>query len=55
MTSALYKEHVPKIMRRKKAPEKSQALAELAKEVFGDKKFDAVKTGVEIVATKWVI
>jgi len=51
----LYKEHVPKVMQRKKPREKSQTLAELAKEVFGDKKFDAVKTGVGIVATKWVI
>jgi len=52
---ALYKEHVPRIMQRKKPREKSRALAELANEIFGDKKFDAVKTGVGIVATKWVI
>ena len=42
-------------MQKKKPREKTQALAELAKEVFGDKKFDSVKTGVGIVATKWVI
>lgn len=52
---ALYKEYVPRIMQRKKPREKSRALAELANEIFGDKKFDAVKTGVGIVATKWVI
>jgi uncharacterized protein len=52
---SLYKQHVPKIMQRKKPREKSQALAGLAKEVFGDKKFDSVKTGVGIVTTKWVI
>jgi uncharacterized protein len=33
---ALYKKHVPKIMQRKKPREKSQALAGLALEVFGD-------------------
>lgn len=52
---ALYKKHVPMIMERKRAAEKSAALAELAREVFKDAKFDAVKTGVGIVATKWVI
>lgn len=52
---ALYKEHVPRIMQKKKPRDKSQALAELAKDVFGDKKFDAVKTGVGIITTKWVI
>lgn len=51
----LYKEHVPRIMKKKSAAEKSEALAELATEVFGDKKFDGVKTGIGIVATKWVI
>jgi patatin-like phospholipase/acyl hydrolase len=42
-------------MQRKSASEKSKALSELAVEIFGDKKFDAVKTGVGIVTTKWVI
>lgn len=52
---ALYKEHVPRIMQAKRPGDKSQALEELAKEVFGDKKFDAVQTDVGIVTTKWVI
>lgn len=52
---ALYKEHVPRIMQRKSASEKSKALAELAAEVYGDALFDAVKTGVGIVTTKWMI
>ena len=52
---ALYKEHVPTIMREKKPHDKSQALANLANQVFRDQKFDAVKTGIGIVATKWVI
>ncbi|MGA2492095.1 MAG: patatin-like phospholipase family protein [Roseiarcus sp.] len=52
---ALYKAHVPKVMGKRRPHEKSLALAELAKEVFGETKFDAVKTGVGIVTTKWVI
>ena len=51
----LYKKYVPEIMKIKGANGKSQALQQLAEKVFGDKKFDAVKTGVGIVATKWVI
>jgi uncharacterized protein len=51
----LYKEHVPRIMKAKSAADKSKALEKLAKEVFEDRKFDSVKTGVGIVTTKWVI
>jgi predicted acylesterase/phospholipase RssA len=51
----LYQEHVPRIMQRKTPTEKSKALAELATEVYGDVGFDAVKTGVGIVTTKWLI
>lgn len=51
----LYKGYVPTIMQRKTADEKSAALERLAKEVFKDQKFDAVKTGVGIVTTKWEI
>jgi patatin-like phospholipase/acyl hydrolase len=50
----LYKEYVPKIMKVEGPDAKSRALQRLAV-VFGEKKFDAVKTGVGIVATKWVI
>ncbi len=52
---ALYKEYVPRIMRVRSPKGKSKALEELAITVFSDKKFDAVKTGVGIVTTKWVI
>jgi patatin-like phospholipase/acyl hydrolase len=52
---ALYSEHVVKIVAQKSAAAKTAALEELAREVFGDKKFDAVKTGIGIVATKWTI
>jgi predicted patatin/cPLA2 family phospholipase len=51
----LYKEHVPKIMKAKNAKKKSFALSEVGKDVFGDLKFDAVKTGIGIVATRWMI
>lgn len=49
----LYKEHVPRIMQRKKASEKSRALAELAADVFGDAMFTDIKMAVGIVTTKW--
>ncbi len=51
----LYKEHVPRIMRERSPAGKSKALKELTATIFADKKFDAVKTGVGIVTTKWVI
>jgi predicted acylesterase/phospholipase RssA len=50
---ALYKEHVPAIMRARGAHGKTEALAHLAKTVFGDRTFTDVKTGVGIVATRW--
>jgi uncharacterized protein len=52
---ALYKEHVVKVMRLKKAADKSAALEALAKEVFKEQKFDAIKTAIGIVTTKWMI
>lgn len=52
---ALYKEHVPRIMKSRTPEKKTKALEELGTNVFGDQKFEAVKTGIGIVATKWVI
>ena len=49
----LYKEHVPTVMSCKKPKDRSKALSKLADEIFKDSKFDAVKTGVGIVTTKW--
>jgi predicted acylesterase/phospholipase RssA len=49
----LYNKHVPGIMRMTSSKEKSTALEKLATTVFKDKKFDAVQTGVGIVATRW--
>src|SRR5216684_860433 len=49
----LYKEHVPAIMRRRNPRGKSDALAHLAKTIFGDRTFAEAKTGLGIVATRW--
>jgi uncharacterized protein len=49
----LYEQHVVKIMKKVLPANKSAALAELADEVFGDQGFDAFKTDVGIVTTKW--
>lgn len=49
----LYKEHVPKIMGRRFAGARTRALEELASTVYGDKKFDVLKTRVGIVAARW--
>jgi patatin-like phospholipase/acyl hydrolase len=50
---ALYRTHVIAIMRRWLPSAKSAALADLANSVFGEKTFDAFKTNVGIVATRW--
>jgi uncharacterized protein len=47
--TALYRTHVVKIMARWLPWQKSAALRELAKEVFGDKAVADIKTGVGIV------
>lgn len=51
----LYKRYVPTIMQIKGAASKSAALEKLGDDVFGVRKFDSIKTGVGIVATRWVI
>ena len=50
----LYREHVPTVMRNRSAADRSSALRDLAGSIFEAAKFDAVKTGIGIVATKWV-
>ena len=50
---ALYKEHVPTIMRSRTASGRSAALARLASTVFSTKTFADVLTGIGIVATRW--
>jgi predicted acylesterase/phospholipase RssA len=51
---ALYREHVPVVMSQKNAAARSAALKALAVEVFGNAKFDDVKTGIGIVTAKWL-
>jgi patatin-like phospholipase/acyl hydrolase len=49
----LYKDHVLNVMGRWLPWSKSEALRELAEEAFSGQKFDAFKTQVGIVATRW--
>ena len=49
----LYAEHVPKIMGVRFSGPRTRALEALAADVYGDLKFDAVKTGIGIVAARW--
>jgi len=51
----IYKSFVPAIMKKKSPQAKTEALADLASEVYGDKTFDQVKTGIGVIATKWDI
>jgi predicted acylesterase/phospholipase RssA len=49
----LYKTHVPRVMQANGSAEKSKALRDLGNKVFGDNKFDALKTDLGVVATRW--
>jgi patatin-like phospholipase/acyl hydrolase len=49
----LYSQHVPKIMGVHFAGPRTRALEALAKDVYGDLKFDAVQTGIGIVSSRW--
>ena len=51
----LYKAHVPTVMKESCSKKKTAALQKLAHEVFGEATFQDVKTGIGVVATKWVI
>ena len=53
--AALYRKHVPSVMTPKRASKKSAALANLASTIFRKATFEDVKTGIGVVATKWVI
>jgi predicted acylesterase/phospholipase RssA len=50
----LYRKHVPTVMSHKTASARSAALKQLADEIFGRANFSDVKTGVGIVAAKWM-
>jgi predicted acylesterase/phospholipase RssA len=49
-----YTNNVTKVMQAISASDKSHALAALSDKVFGDARFETVKTNVGIVATRWV-
>ena len=51
----LYKRHVPNVMGVRNRDARSSQLQILGDLIFGDLKFDAVKTGIGIVAAKWII
>ncbi|RWR13241.1 patatin-like phospholipase family protein [Paenirhodobacter populi] len=50
----LYDKHVVNVVGRFRPASKSAALTELAREVFEDQRFDAFKTEIGIVATRWM-
>jgi patatin-like phospholipase/acyl hydrolase len=50
----MYREHVPTVMSKKTAPARSQALASLARDIFGDATFSDVKTGIGVVTARWL-
>jgi len=51
----LYEKHVPTVMAANTACSRSEALSKLAVEVFKDSSFENIKTGIGIVAAKWMI
>lgn len=50
---ALYKDHVPTVMRARNRAGKSAALKHLADTIFGGARFEDVKTALGVVATRW--
>ena len=50
----LYRDHVPRVMKPWLPSAKSYGLSKLAAEVFQERGFDAVQTGLGIVATRWI-
>jgi predicted acylesterase/phospholipase RssA len=51
----LYRKHVPVVMSQRSAQSRSMALKKLSSEVFGNSTFSDVKTGIGVVAAKWLI
>lgn len=51
----LYKRHVPRLMRHWTRRSRTKSLRTLAHEVFADARFENVKTGLGIVATRWAM
>lgn len=53
--SDLYEKYVPTVMETKGRAARSRALKSLGDAVFEDLKFDAMKTGIGVVTTRWMI
>lgn len=51
---ALYEAHVPAVMANRTRSGRTKALTRLAAQVFGDASFNEVKTGLGIVAARWM-
>lgn len=50
----LYRKHVPAVMSQRTVLTRSAAMKRLTSEIFGDAKFSDVKTGIGVVAAKWL-
>lgn len=53
--TGLYERYVPTVMQKKTRRAKSLALAELGDKIFGEDRFEQMKTRVGIIATRWVM
>jgi patatin-like phospholipase/acyl hydrolase len=51
----VYQDHVPTVMMETKPEKRTEALARLQKTIFGDAKFENMKTHVGVVTAKWAI
>lgn len=51
---SLYTKHVPAVMVETSAEKKTAALRSLAQTVFADAKFEDAKTGLGVIATRWL-
>lgn len=49
----LYEKHVPHLMALRWSWRRTRALEKLAREVFGDLRFDAFQTGIGIITARW--
>jgi len=50
----LYREHVVRVVSRRLPRAKTAALQSLSQEIFGEARFDEVKTRIGVVCTKWI-
>jgi hypothetical protein len=50
----IYRDQVPMVMSRWTRRGRTEALAEIAKRIYGNKSFTDAKTGIGVVAAKWL-